>query len=139
IDETILAKARGRFARDRVYRNESRTGREDNSRRRPFAAGPICDPARGGVARGSLYVQTSFPVSASSARTRLPPGKYITLLTTIGVASGLAVGAAGAPPRPRAPRAPASASGASPLGASPRRPPAGPGAPSLKVHARVRF
>src|SRR5262245_56627594 len=51
---------------------------------------------------GSLSSKTSFPVSASSASTRPPAGRYMTPLTTIGVASGFTVGAA-TPPRPPAP------------------------------------
>src|SRR6516225_7377890 len=54
---------------------------------------------------GSLYSQTIFPVSASSARTRPPAGRYITPLMTIGVASGFTVGT-GAAPRPREPLPP---------------------------------
>src|SRR5215471_8272256 len=65
---------------------------------------------------GSLYSQISLPVAASSARTRLPAGRYITLLMTMGVASGFTVGA-GAAPRPPPPR-PACAGAAA--GASPR-------------------
>src|SRR5499427_7692118 len=63
---------------------------------------------------GSLYSHTSLPVSASSASTRPPAGRYMMPLTTIGVASGFTVGAA-PPPRPPAPRCGA---GASPLGAA---------------------
>src|SRR5215813_5251259 len=64
---------------------------------------------------GSLYSQTSFPVSASSASTRPPAGRYMTPLTTIGVASGFTVGGA-PPPRPPAPlpASPAGAGGAVP-------------------------
>src|SRR5262245_47875600 len=54
---------------------------------------------------GSLYSQTSLPVSASRASTRPPAGRYMTPLITIGVASGLTVGA-GPPRPPPSPRAP---------------------------------
>src|SRR6516162_5420291 len=70
---------------------------------------------------GSLYSQTSFPVSASSARTRLAAGRYITPLTTIGVASGFAVGPPPAPrPPPRPARAPSAGVSAAAAGAAPR-------------------
>src|SRR5207247_3379086 len=94
---------------------------------------------------GNCCVQISFPGSAPSASTRLPAGKYITLLATIGVASGLAVAPGGAPPRPRAPPEPAALSAPpaaavlSPSGASPRRPPAGPGLPNRNDQAGASF
>src|SRR5438105_11403486 len=52
---------------------------------------------------GSLYSHTSLPLSASSASTRPPAGRYITPLMTIGVASGFTVGTDAAP-RPPPPR-----------------------------------
>src|SRR4051794_20387542 len=54
---------------------------------------------------GSLYSQISLPLSASRARTRPPAGRYMTLLMTMGVASGFTVGT-GAAPRPPPPRPP---------------------------------
>src|SRR5690349_13819949 len=67
---------------------------------------------------GTLYSQTNLPVSASSASTREPAGRYMMLLMTIGVASGLAVGVAAAPrPPPRPPRPAASSPACSCVGA----------------------
>src|SRR5580700_7279587 len=86
------------------------------------------------VANGSWAVQASLPDSGSSARTRLPAGRYINPLTTIGVASGFAAGPPRPPPRPR-PAASAAKSPAPPAGAA-----AGaPAAISLNVHASVSF
>src|SRR5262250_3143793 len=48
---------------------------------------------------GSLYSHTSLPVSAASASTRPPAGRYMVPLITTGVASGFTLGAA-AEPRP---------------------------------------
>src|SRR2546422_10810982 len=65
-------------------------------------AGVVPSPGQNATPRapvapvGSLYSHINFPVSASSARTRLPAGRYITSLITIGVASGFALAA----PRP---------------------------------------
>src|SRR5262249_15549998 len=81
--------------------------------------------ARLPTAPGAEYVQTSFPLSASSANTRLPPGRYMIPLMTIGVTSGESPGA---PPRPFP--LPAPAAGASAEGA---------GGAGLKVHATFRF
>src|SRR5215467_3771114 len=75
-------------------------------------AGVVPSPGQNATPRaavlpvGSLYSQTSLPVSASSARTRPPAGRYITPLMTIGVASGFTVGA---PPAPRPPPRPPAA------------------------------
>src|SRR5262245_25620447 len=75
-------------------------------------AGALLSPGQKATPRadvlpvGSLCSQTTLPVSASSARTRPPAGKYITPLMTIGVASGFTVGA---PPAPRPPRRPPAA------------------------------
>src|SRR6185295_9127859 len=73
---------------------------------------------------GSLYSQTSLPLSASRASTRPPAGRYITPLITIGVASGFTVGTGGPPrPPPRAGAAPAGSGGAA--GTAAPRPAAG--------------
>src|SRR5438477_12094157 len=68
---------------------------------------------------GSLYSQTSLPLSASRASTRPPAGRYITPLITIGVASGFTVGTGGAPRPPQRGGASPAASGAA-AGAAPR-------------------
>src|SRR5215468_9179781 len=85
-------------------------------KRRPavkmIRAGVEVSPGQNATARavvlpvGSLYSHTSFPVSASSASTRPPAGRYMIPLTTIGVASGFTVGTA---PEPRPPPRPAGA------------------------------
>src|SRR5262245_1222073 len=69
-----------------------------------LSPGQNATPRADVVPIGSLYSHTRLPVSASSAMTRPPAGRYITPLITIGVASGFTVGAA--PPRPLPPRPP---------------------------------
>src|SRR5580700_2949662 len=119
---------------------------------RPTRCGPAVNMIRGGllaspgqnatpravVANGNCAVQTSLPDSGSSAITRRPAGRYIRPLTTIGVASGFALGPPRPPPRPRpaasAAKSPLPAGAAASAGAA-----AGAATLSLKLQASVSF